>query len=148
MKSTNNNQPPILVSACLAGLATRYNGTAAAFEPVLELIRQGRAIPVCPEQLGGRPTPRQPSEIRGGRVIDQHGTDQTKAFERGALEALRLAQLAGCRKAILKANSPSCGSGCIYDGNFSHKKIPGDGIFAKLLKQQGIEIETEENYQG
>ncbi|MBU1249097.1 MAG: DUF523 domain-containing protein [Proteobacteria bacterium] len=140
------NQPPILVSACLAGLATRYDGGATPFTPVLELIRQGRAIPVCPEQLGGRPTPRNPNEIKDGRVIDAYGEDLTEAFERGAREALKLAQLAGCTQAILKAKSPSCGSGRIYDGSFSGQMIDGDGVFAALLKKHGIHILSEETW--
>lgn len=138
-------QPPILVSACLAGLATRYDGEATPFEPVRELIRQGRAIPVCPEQLGGRPTPRNPNEIKDGRVLDAKGEDHTQAFERGAQEGLRLAKLAGCTQAILKAKSPSCGSGRIYDGSFTGKIISGDGVFAKLLKEHGMHISTEED---
>ena len=140
------NQSPILVSACLAGLATRYDGTATPFEPVLELLRQGRAIPVCPEQLGGRPTPRNPNEIKEGRVIDAYGEDLTEAFARGAAEGLKLAQLAGCTQAILKAKSPSCGAGCIYDGSFSGTLIPGDGVFASLLRKHGIRISNEETW--
>lgn len=138
------HDPPVLVSACLAGLATRYDGTSTPCERVLELIRRGRAIPVCPEQLGGRPTPRNPNEIMQGRVIDAHGNDFTQAFVLGAEQGLALARLAGCRKAILKSRSPSCGFGRIYDGTFSGQMIEGNGLFAELLHRAGILISTEE----
>jgi uncharacterized protein YbbK (DUF523 family) len=140
-----SNDTPIIVSACLAGLATRYDGTAFPHPEVLELVRQGRAIPVCPEQLGGLPTPRTGREIVDGRVVTKDGEDSTAAFEHGANEALKLTRLAGCNKAILKARSPSCGSGQIYDGTFSGKLIPGNGVFAAKLKAEGFEIVSEED---
>lgn len=138
-------QPPILVSACLAGLFCRYNSEVEGFDPVVELVRQGRAIPFCPEIYGGLPTPRQPCEIKGDKVIDCDNVDRTEEFLRGAEEGLRLAQLTGCTEAILKARSPSCGSGLIYDGTFTSTKIPGDGVFAKLLKENGISVRSEED---
>lgn len=140
-----NNNAPIIVSACLAGLATRYDGTAFAHPKVLELVRQGRALPVCPEQLGGLPTPRAGREVVNGRVVTKDGQDSTEAFEHGARQALELARLAGCNKAILKARSPSCGSGKIYDGTFSGRLIPGNGVFAALLKADGFEVVSEED---
>lgn len=136
---------PILVSACLAGIFCRYNGETVPFEPVVEMVRQGRAIPFCPEAYGGLPTPRPPCEIVDGRVINKEGVDQTDEFVRGAEEGLRLAQLAGCKKAILKAYSPSCGLGTIYDGTFSSTRIPGNGVFAELLQQNGITVLSEED---
>lgn len=138
-------QPPIIVSACLAGMFCRYNGEVQPFEPVVELLRQGRAIPFCPEAFGGLPTPRQPCEIQNGRVLDPDDNDVTEEFERGAEEGLRLAKLTGCTEAILKANSPSCGCGIIYDGTFTGTKIPGNGVFAGLLLQHGIRVRSEEN---
>ncbi|WFS62850.1 DUF523 domain-containing protein [Pseudodesulfovibrio thermohalotolerans] len=139
---------PIIVSACLAGIYCRYNGEAQPFEPVVNLIRRGRAIPFCPEAFGGLPTPRRACEILGDRVVDADGVDRTAEFRRGAEEGLRLARLAGCREAILKARSPSCGSGEVYDGTFSSTRVPGDGVFARLLKENGIAVRTEEDLAG
>ena len=117
---------PIIVSACLAGIYCRYNGEGQSFEPVVDLIRQGRAIPFCPEVFGGLPTAAPAlRNIQGGRVVDSDGVDRTAEFGRGAEEGLRLARLAGCTEAILKAYSPSCGSGIIYDGTFTSSRIPG-----------------------
>lgn len=136
---------PIIVSACLAGIFCRYNGETIPFEPVVELVRQGRAIPFCPEAHGGLPTPRPPCEIINGRVINKEGADQTDEFLRGAEEGLRLARLVGAEEAILKAGSPSCGSGTIYDGTFSGVRVPGNGVFADLLLKHGITVRTEES---
>jgi len=138
-------KPPIIVSACLAGIYCRYNGDVQPDEAVVDLVRQGTAIPFCPEAYGGLPTPRPPCEIQNGRVINSEGEDQTEQFQRGAEEGLRLAQLVGATEAILKANSPSCGSGEIYDGTFSSTRIPGDGFFAAILKQNGITIRSEQD---
>jgi len=139
---------PILVSACLAGMYCRYNGETVPFEPVVNLVRQGLAIPFCPEAHGGLPTPRRPCEILEGRVVDTDGIDLTEEFERGAHEGLRLVRLAGCTEAVLKARSPSCGCGIIYDGTFTSTRIKGDGVFARLLKAQGVRIRTEEDLDG
>ena len=136
---------PIIVSACLAGIFCRYNGDTEPFEPVVDLVRQGKAIPFCPEAMGGLPTPRPPCEITDGRIVNADGVDQTEEFIRGAEEGLRLAQLTGCTEAILKSRSPSCGSGTIYDGTFSSTRIPGNGVFADLLIKHGITVRTEED---
>ena len=136
----------IIVSACLAGLRCRYDGGDNSFEPVIELVRQGRAIPYCPEVHGGLPTPRPPCEQKNGRVVDCNGVDCTDAFRRGAEDGLKLAMMSGCTEAILKARSPSCGNGLIYDGTFSSTKISGDGLFVRLLKEQGITVRSEEDY--
>ena len=105
-------------------------------------------IPVCPEILGGLPTPRPPCEISDGRVVTQSGENKTVEYERGADEVLRLAKLFNCRLAILKENSPSCGSGKIYDGTFSHALTDGDGITASLLKANGIRVVGESELAG
>ncbi len=139
-------QSRIIVSGCLAGLRCRFDGGTNLFEPVVELVRQGRAIPFCPEVQGGLPTPRNPCEFQEGRVVDNTGQDRTDAFVRGAEDGLLLARMAGCTEAILKARSPSCGSGTIYDGTFTSTKIPGDGCFARLLKENGITVRTEEDF--
>ena len=137
-----------VVSACLAGEACRYDGKANLCPAVRELVRSGQAIPVCPEVLGGLPIPRIPAEIRENRVLAKDGTDVTEAFVRGAEAALRLAQEAGCSKAILKARSPSCGSGTIYDGSFSGVRIPGEGVFARMAREAGLLVCTEEEVPG
>lgn len=130
----------VLVSACLLGVNCRYNGIPKTEEAVAELLTQKdiTLIPVCPEQLGGLATPRTPSEQVGDCVLDEQGNDRTEAFVQGAKEALRLAKLYGCEAAILKERSPSCGSGFVYDGTFSHTQVPGDGVCAGLLKKNGI----------
>jgi uncharacterized protein YbbK (DUF523 family) len=136
----------VIVSGCLAGIPCRYDGKATPFEPVLELVRQGLAIPFCPEVYGGLSTPRAACELQDGRVVDCGGIDRTGCFARGAEEGLRLARLAGCTEAILKARSPSCGSGIVYDGTFTSTRISGDGLFARLLKENGITVSSEEDY--
>ncbi len=139
------NRDLILVSACLVGVRCRYDGNSKPDPRVLGLMQQGRAIPVCPEQLGGWPTPRVSAERRGDGVITKDGRDVTGEFRRGAEEAVRVARLARCRKAILKARSPSCGCGKIYDGTFSGTLVDGDGVCAALCKANGIEVMTEED---
>ena len=134
----------IIVSACLAGVACRYDGAAKPCEKVIRLVAEGQAIPVCPEQLGGLPTPRATAEIIGNRVIRKDGVDVTEAFTRGSREALQLARLVGVKTAILKARSPSCGIGKIYDGSFTGRLVDGNGVFAEACKQDGMEVRTEE----
>lgn len=136
----------ILCSACLLGLRCRYNGEAKPSESVLALLERHELIPVCPEQLGGLPTPRPPCE-RGadGRVRDKAGEDRTAAFERGAEETLTILRLTGCRAAILKAKSPSCGKGMIYDGSFTASLTPGNGSLAQKLLDEGLPVYTEED---
>jgi uncharacterized protein YbbK (DUF523 family) len=135
----------ILVSACLLGVDCRYCGTACPGEGIKDLVSRYRLIPVCPEQLGGLPTPRPPAEIRGGRVITASGSDVTEAYCRGAGEVLKLAKLFDCRCAVLKSRSPSCGFGQIYDGTFSGSLVPGNGITADLLHKAGLTVLNEEN---
>lgn len=130
----------ILVSACLLGCPCRYDGTAKADPRVLALMERHTLIPVCPEQLGGLPTPRLPSERREGGVFDRGGKDVSVQYRQGAEEVLRLARLYGCTHAVLKERSPSCGSGQIYDGSFSHVLVPGSGVAAELLAQNGITV--------
>ncbi len=137
-----------VVSACLAGVACRFDGEANPREGVIELVRQGLALPVCPEQLGGLPTPRPPCELRAGRALCREAdgalSDATDAFAKGAAEGVRLALLAGCTEAILKARSPSCGCGRIYDGTFSRTLVTGDGLFAAALRAAGITVRCDE----
>lgn len=132
----------ILVSACLLGLCCRYDGKEKADGRVLELLKRDDIllIPVCPEQLGGMETPRLPSERRGEAVVNRSGEDVTEYYRKGAAQALKLAELYGCKAAILKERSPSCGKGQIYDGTFSGTLTEGDGVTAELLKCHGIQI--------
>lgn len=135
----------IIVSACMAGLHCRYDGGEKTNDTVKQLLAAGKAIPVCPEQLGGLTTPRLPCEIKDGRVVRRDGADMTAEFTRGAAECLALAGLVGAQTAILKADSPSCGCGSIYDGSFTGRRVPGDGVFAALCKASGIIVKTEED---
>lgn len=134
----------ILVSACLLGQCCRYDGKSKPDPKVLELNSKEPLLPVCPEQMGGLPTPRTPVERRGDRAVGREGKDRTEQFKKGAEEACRLAKLYGCRTAILKSRSPSCGCGQIYDGSFSHTLTEGDGFAAEALKMAGIHVLTEE----
>lgn len=146
MNNSMQNEPEkIICSACLLGYNCRYDGQSKPDKKVLDLMPEKVLIPVCPEQLGGLDTPRTPSEVQGDQVVNQAGENLTKQFERGAGKTLKLAELMGCKKAILKQRSPSCGNGLRYDGTFSGKVIEGDGITARLLKDNGIEVVTEED---
>lgn len=136
---------PLLVSACLAGEACRYDGVSRPHPAVRALVERGAALPVCPEYLGGLGVPRIPCEIREGRVFNAEGVDCTIAFQAGSQLALNVAQTRGCGQAILKARSPSCGCGQVYDGTFSRTLHEGDGVFAALLKEKGFRVWTEEN---
>ena len=130
----------ILISGCLLGLKCRYDAKEKKLPEIEKLIGLYNLIPVCPEQLGGLPTPRIPAERVKDRVITQVGVDVTKEYQIGAEEALKIAKLYNCKKAILKEKSPSCGCGKIYDGTFSRNLIVGNGVTAELLLKNGIEV--------
>ncbi len=134
----------ILVSACLLGENCKYNGGNNDNPAVCRLAEEHELVPFCPERAGGLPCPRPPAEKRGGGVWDKTGKDVTAAFRRGAEQALRTALEQGCKTAILKARSPSCGSGEIYDGTFTGTVVPGDGVAAAKLKAHRIVVLTEE----
>ncbi|HVF53325.1 MAG TPA: DUF523 domain-containing protein [Actinomycetota bacterium] len=156
MNSTypQNEQPAVLVSACLAGRTCRFDGSSNPSIEVADLVTSSRAVLVCPEVDGGLGTPRPAAEIVGGdgadvlagraRVVTEAGADVTDAYLRGAHRALEAARISGAREAILKARSPSCGKGCIRDGSFQGGTIAGDGVTAALLIQHGIEVRTDE----
>lgn len=135
----------ILVSACLLGCSCRYDGKSKPCEQVIQLAKKHTLIPVCPEQLGGLPTPRPPAEIQGEKVMSIQGKDVTLEYRKGAEEALQLFRLLSCDLAILKSRSPSCGLGQVYDGTFSGSLRPGSGITAALFHSQEIPVLTEEN---
>lgn len=133
----------ILISACLLGIRCRYDGASREHPLAAELASRHTLVPVCPEQLGGLPTPRPPAERRGDRVVTRDGTDVTDSYRRGAEEALCLCRLLGCDAAVLKERSPSCGCGEIYDGTFSKVLTGGDGMTAALLAARGIPVYGE-----
>ncbi|MFA6131640.1 MAG: DUF523 domain-containing protein [Patescibacteria group bacterium] len=134
-----------IVSACLAGLNCRCDGDDKSCPKIVEMVREGKAIPVCPEQLGGLPTPRLPSEQKGDRVFTKDGQEVTEQFKKGAQAALEIAQLFNCKEAILKSKSPSCGCGKVFDGTFSGNLIDSDGVTTKLFKENNINVLTEKD---
>ncbi|MBK5242708.1 DUF523 domain-containing protein [Clostridium sp.] len=144
-----------IVSACLCGINCKYDGGNNLDARVLKLLKEGKAIPVCPEQLGGQETPRAPHEIVNGngrnvldgkaKILGPGGDDVTSEFLKGAYETLKIAEAVSANIAILKARSPSCGTAQIYDGTFSGAKRPGNGVTAELLLESGIKVFTEEN---
>ena len=132
----------ILISACLLGIACRYDGESKNYD-LGKLAEQYNLVPFCPEIYGGLPTPRIPSEIAGDRIVNKEGEDVTAQYRKGAEEALRLCKILDIKKAVLKEKSPSCGKGRVYDGSFTRSLIHGDGVTVKLLKEHGIEVFTE-----
>ena len=144
----------IIVSACLLGLNTKYDGSTNAYALLRKYSSAGKFIPVCPEQLGGLPTPRAPVEIIDGtgqdvlrsrcQVQGEQGEVVTSQFILGAVEVSKILEMVTVTAAILKERSPSCGVNYIYDGSFTHRKIPGQGVTAALLKEHNIPIYSEE----
>ncbi len=133
----------ILISACLLGCRCRYDGASKRHPLVQALAARHELVPVCPEQLGGLPTPRPPAERRGDRVVTAAGADVTEQYRRGAEEAWRLCAALGCTAAVLKERSPSCGCGAVYDGTFSATLTAGDGVTAALLRERGVAVYGE-----
>jgi len=148
-----SNKEKIAVSACLLGIMCRYDGKAFG-QDMTRLFGAYEIVPICPEQLGGLPTPRIPCEIQGGdgedvlggraAVMDKNGADRTDAFVIGAKAALEIVKKQGIKTAVLKSRSPSCGSGMIYTGSFDGQLKPGYGVVAALFKKMGIKIYDEE----
>lgn len=136
-----------LVSACLLGVPCRYDRKSKANKKVLELMKTETLIPICPEQLGGLPTPRIAAEQKVDDVFTKKGKNVTIEFNAGAKEALNIAKLYGIKEAILKSKSPSCGNNLIYDGTFTGTLIKGDGVCSALLKKNGIKIINEKSYE-
>ena len=133
---------PLLISACLLGLACRYDGESKPIDASLldALGKRWQLVPVCPEQLGGLPTPRPSAERQGDRVVSQSGGDVTARYRRGAEQTCALCSLLGCADALLKERSPSCGSGEVYDGSFTGALTAGDGVTAEALKARGVRV--------
>lgn len=142
-----------LISACLCGVNCKYSGGNNFKKKALDLFNKGLTLPICPEVMGGLSTPREPVEIIGGtgkdvlegkaKVVSKTGEECTLAFIKGAEQVLLIAEKMNIKTVILKANSPSCGYGEIYDGTFTRNKIIGNGVTAELLSQNGIEVITE-----
>lgn len=153
----DEGKPPLLVSACLLGVACNHEGRGSPRAVVDELARHYRLVPVCPEVLGGLPTPRAAAELQGGdgadvvagtggaRVVNVAGEDVTAAYRRGADAAVAIAMAVGAERAVLKARSPSCGSSEVYDGTFSRRLVPGRGVTAAALAAAGLEVGSEED---
>ncbi|NGP44591.1 DUF523 domain-containing protein [Bacillaceae bacterium SIJ1] len=146
----------ILVSACLAGVACRYDASHKWQEAIHQLVDQKKAIMACPEVLGGLPTPRPPAEIHGGTGEDvlsgkafirtPDGQDVTSAYLSGAYQMLELARKHEASFVVLKENSPSCGSSYIYNGNFNGTKMVGEGVTCALLRKEGFAVMSEETF--
>lgn len=136
----------ILVSACLLGIDCKYSGDNNLNIELMKFLKDKNYIPICPEQLGGLKTPRKPAEIIGNKIITNEGNDVTENFIKGAEESLKISKIFNSKIAILKERSPSCGSNLIYDGTFKGKKIKGEGITTKLLRENGIEVYSEESF--
>lgn len=146
----------ILVSSCLAGLEVRYNGTHSLNHKISKLIEVNKAIPVCPELLGGFSTPREPAEIIGGngedvlngkaKVVEKSGRDVTELYIKGAYATLKKATDVNAAVVVLKEYSPSCGSSMIYNGEFMGEKIVGNGVTTALLKRNGLRVISEEQF--
>ncbi|MCK1997553.1 DUF523 domain-containing protein [Psychrobacillus psychrodurans] len=146
----------ILVSSCLAGLEVRYNGTHSLNSKLRKLVEENKAITICPELLGGFSTPREPAEIIGGdgedvldgkaKVIEKSGRDVTEIYLKGAYATLEKAKKINATIVVLKENSPSCGSLMIYNGEFKGKKIIGNGVTSALLKRNGLQVISEEQF--
>lgn len=149
---------PLLISACLLGIPCRYDGrsvegrfgaSSLSVAEALPMLRERyELVPVCPEIYGGLPTPRTPSERVGDRVRMRDGRDVTAEYSRGADAALALCRTLGIRRALLKAKSPSCGVGRIYDGTFSGTLVEGDGVTAERLRAVGVAVFSEDDLEG
>ncbi len=144
--SNNNTKYEYIVSACLCGEITRYDGKVIISDKIKKLVDEGKAIMVCPEVDGSLNVPRLSCEIRNNKVINTSSEDNTDAFINGAIKTLETAQSYGIKKAILKEKSPSCGSSFIYDGSFTKTLIPGEGLTTKLLREHGIEVVSDEDF--
>ena len=138
-----------LISSCLCGINCKYSGGNNLNEKCLDILKEGKGILICPEQLGGLSTPRLPAEIIGkaenilrgmDKIITKNNIDVTNEFLKGAKETLKIAKLYNINKAILKDGSPSCGVNYIYDGSFTGKKIKGNGLTTEILMENGIKV--------
>jgi uncharacterized protein YbbK (DUF523 family) len=162
MMNSEISSAKVIISACLLGIECNYKSKAASvygqeFFRIVEAARKMGIIfiPVCPEQLGGLPTPRIPAELQAGsldvlngkgKIINKEALDVTSNFVKGARETLKIAEITGADFAVLKSNSPSCGSGYVYDGTFSGRLVKGSGVTAEILRSQGMKIFDENSF--
>ena len=131
----------LIISACLLGEPCRYDGKSKTCDSMENLKKEYSLIPVCPECMGGLPTPRPPAEIQAdGRVVNREGRDVTAEYRKGAEAVLEIARREDCRVALLKEKSPSCGKGRIYDGSFTGALTEGNGVCVDLLIANGIKV--------
>ena len=137
----------IAVSGCLAGERCKYDGTDNCVRSLKELVENGEAVTICPEVMGGLSVPRDPCERKGDCVCTQKGKDCTAEYKKGAEKALDLLLQKGITTAIMKAKSPSCGKGLIYDGTFTRTLTEGNGVAAQLLIDHGIRVITEKEWE-
>ena len=138
--------PALLVSACLVGVKCNHRGAASPSDAVQALGQSFRLVPVCPETLGGLPTPRPAAELQpDGRVVTAAAQDVSAAYRRGADATIALARAVGAESAVLKARSPSCGCHEVYDGTFTGRRRAGMGITAAALVDAGIAVRSEED---
>lgn len=146
-KQTKKNPTMVLVSACLLGVACRYDGESKPNERILSYNRQFSFIPFCPETYGGLTTPRVPAEIQpDGRVVNAEGEDVSAAYQTGAEQAVTLCRDFHIRYAILKSRSPACGPENSYDGTFTHTLIQRPGCAAKALMDAGVTVFSDEEF--
>jgi len=138
----------IMVSACLADVNCKYNGGNNNSEKLMKFLEGNEVIKVCPEVMGGLPIPRAPGEIVDGTVRNEDGTSVDREYRRGAKLAYDLAMKEKPDLVVLQSRSPSCGVNQIYDGTFSHVKINGRGIFARMLIDAGFNVIDIEDFQG
>ena len=136
------------VSACLLGRNVKYNGKNNFSSKLVEKLEGNEIVEICPEVLGGLPVPRDPAEIVDGKVITKNGVSVDYEFRKGAQKALDIIKKEGVDLVVLQSRSPSCGKGKIYDGTFSSKLIDGDGIFVRLLEENGIRAVDVEDFIG
>ena len=136
----------VMVSACLLGTNCKYNGGNNRSEALIGKLAGHEIIPVCPEVAGGLPTPRIPAEIANGTVMNRRGQNVDAAFRAGAVAVLELAKNERPDLIILQSRSPSCGVKEIYDGIFSGRLIPGQGVFAALASEAGYTVKDVENF--
>ena len=149
MTGSDAGRPAVLVSACLLGVRCNHLGKASYSQAVSELSFDYRLVPICPEVVGGLPTPRPAAELQAdGSVRTAAGEDVTDAYRRGAAAAAALARATGADEAVLKARSPSCGCHEVYDGTFTRRKVAGEGVTARALREAGLRVRSEEDLTG
>ena len=147
--ATDPLKPAVIVSACLLGTRCNHVGSASPSGEAKALAAGHRVVPVCPEVVGGLPTPRPAAEIQpDGKVLTETGEDVTDAYRRGADATVALARAVGAREAVLKARSPSCGCHEVYDGTFTRTPVKGEGITARALREAGVRVRSEEDLGG